>query len=226
MKTFSKRNNKKLVAGLVTVLSAVAVVSTGFASWVISAGDTETATGSITVDTVDNSNVHTMTTPQWDGTGGTVYFGAPTADEKEDFDTPWLTNGGAASVLTVTATFDVTNGSDNSVFETITLEETEGTKYSTAGELVGALPTWSSTNTASTAAPCIYTVNSGTTYTVGIKFAWGSHFNGKNPYNFYNAHKATDILDGDTTYAADADASLTALYALNTATYKLTIVTK
>ncbi|MCQ2772306.1 MAG: hypothetical protein MJ238_03410, partial [Bacilli bacterium] len=113
-----------------TVLSAVAVVSTGFASWVITAGDSETVEGTIKVDTVTD-NAHDIKEFTWDSTNGDVYFGAPKTMSNSS---AWLTNDtDKAEVLTVTATFVVTNATTNDVFTGIVLaEKGSGTKYSTA----------------------------------------------------------------------------------------------
>ena len=52
MNKFKKKTRSKMIAASIAILSSAAVVSTGFAAWVISGGDTKGATGTITADAV------------------------------------------------------------------------------------------------------------------------------------------------------------------------------
>ena len=54
-KKFKNRNRGLVTFGIVA-LSAVALTASGFAAWVISSADSQTATGNIYVDTVTNNN--------------------------------------------------------------------------------------------------------------------------------------------------------------------------
>ena len=58
-KKFKNRNRGLVTFGIVA-LSAVALTASGFAAWVISGKDSQTAEGNIQVDTVENNN-HALT---------------------------------------------------------------------------------------------------------------------------------------------------------------------
>ena len=61
------------------------------------------------------------------------------------------------------------------------------------------------------------------TITLELTFGWGEKFGGVNPAEYYNAHKATDIKSGTTTYAQDAANNLTTLEdMLDGVAYKIT----
>ena len=61
MNKFKKKTRTKAIAASIAILSSAAVVSTGFAAWVISGGDEKTTTGTITADAVSES-YHTVCT--------------------------------------------------------------------------------------------------------------------------------------------------------------------
>ena len=65
------------------------------------------------------------------------------------------------------------------------------------------------------------------TYTVDLVFDWGSLTENNNPFDFYNNGKGYDAKrDGsEDTYAEEADALLTAVAGLSSATYDITIAT-
>lgn len=60
MNKFKKKTRSKMIAASIAILSSAAVVSTGFAAWVISGGEEVVKTdGTITADEISNE-VHTI----------------------------------------------------------------------------------------------------------------------------------------------------------------------
>lgn len=105
MNKFKKKTRSKMIAASIAILSSAAVVSTGFAAWVISGGDSKEAAGNITADTVINS-IHTVTLDTT-GNDGKVFFGAP---QVMDNSSAWLKNNATSADQKedLTATFGFT----------------------------------------------------------------------------------------------------------------------
>lgn len=216
-----------MIAASIAILSSAAVVSTGFAAWVISGGDSQDVSGTITADTVRNEN-HLI-----DGlTGGTqsIIFGGPTDEDMTNNqeslvaeNSRWLKNEGKKQKLSAVWTFNV-SGFENvpddngkSIFE-ITFKEgnpaKDCTTFADAAKegYVAALPEWDN-NIATEAGTTsgIYLV-AGTydsakkkmPYTLTVVFAWGSKFGGMNPYFFYNqsTKPQTDKVSANTYLSA------------------------
>lgn len=198
-----KRKTLTMVLCLLTCLSLVGV---GFASWVISSGDTEKLTGNIQVDTVTD---HRFTISTAEITKD-IIFDMKADDSIKD---PWLTNNDATENLSVS--FDITVSVKNAL--------AENTKAAWA-----AAVTIDASYTAPTTQEYLDAVNAGAisegvasvkfksasddklsaTYTVTIAFAWGEAFDtdrttyysgsalsltkddnradNLNPYTFYN----------------------------------------
>lgn len=233
-----------MIAASIAILSSAAVVSTGFAAWVISGGDTKNVSGTITADTVTES-YHTIAFTS--ETTASIYFGGPT--QETDVTDPWLTNTSAGKEsLLAEFTFTVANvktGEDTptALFSSITLSGADDANYSAAAtaNLVSALPTSWSKNAYDTAAPAydskagtrnsgIYLVktsgeanNKGATFTftLYIQFTWGSEFGNKNPFYFYNVKGKTAAANG-----TDAKNKLDKVADINDAKFNLTITTK
>ena len=171
-----KRKTLTMVLCLLTCLSLVGV---GFASWVISSGDTDTLTGNIQVDTVTD---HRFTFGEAAlGTEDIIYFGM---NDNTEISGAWLTNT-EAKKENLTASFDITLSVPNS------LTQLEGKSW---------LETWQSVvefkadyaapknekytaaiNTKAISAPVVKwtaVAENGTSikYTVTITFAWGEAF--------------------------------------------------
>lgn len=87
MNKFKKKTRSKMIAASIAILSSAAVVSTGFAAWVISGGDAQETTGTIKADTVSNS-YHTIKLGEANKTE--INFGAPAEDDTVT--NPWLKN--------------------------------------------------------------------------------------------------------------------------------------
>lgn len=247
MNKFKKKTRSKVIAASIAILSSAAVVSTGFAAWVISGGDSKPVNGTITADTVINS-VHTITLDK-DGNDGNVFFGAP---EEMTNSSAWLKNNTKDKKEDLTASFgftvaglegDVSDKKPSELFDSakFKLEETttdEASKYSKYSDLnyLAALPafdfnTKTSYDTATNKVPDIYlvpgkyTAGSGDNYgtqhfTVTIQFGWGSKFGGKNPYEYYNTTEMANSADA----RSEALTALDELHSIN-ASFKLTIAT-
>lgn len=233
MNKFKKKTRSKMIAASIAILSSAAVVSTGFAAWVISGGDTNSdASGTITADIVTDEIRKITITNQ---TNNEVYFGAP---EGEQSNTAWLKNDGTKKEklkpsITFTVAGLVTKITEpNKLFKSISLAEktetAEVNKYSTAvgQNVVADLPKFAVGSTFDTSvedASKIY-LTSGTfadntqTFTVTMVFGWGSEFGGTNPYKHYSSMTYTKEL------ASSAETLLKAVEAINTS-FILTIET-
>lgn len=239
-----KLKKKSGLMGAVIALSAASLVSVGFASWVISQGDSKPVSGSIIVDDVD-SKVYRITT-SWvtDYTGATavtgeaagkVVYGHPSSMA---IDNAWLTNDDASMVeaLVFYLRVDVTNAKGKTVAEVLKtpaqLTSPAGNYASISPTLVGALPT----PTLDDGVTSFTAKSSAETETDGfvvykIEFTWGSYFGATstNPYVFYNTGKtASGFVNGTAapTWGDDAVDKLTQIHdALDGATYSLTIET-
>lgn len=240
---------KKAMIMAVASLGSMALIGTGFAGWVISANAEMKAEGVITAfDVADQRLV--VTDGTWKNGDaeaaadahsdkGKIVFGKKDATLPEGT-TPWFTfneeNG--AEQLTDIYTFTVASRDTADTAGKFT-----ATVKSDGFAVTGATDAW----TAATNAKLVgdtkiafdkpeYTLTgtTGVTVTMTVKFTWGTHFEGKNPYDFYN-HKTSSesagtkpddytLPEGVTTYtwADDAKYSLAKLAALKEATFTIT----
>lgn len=216
-----KRKTLTLVVGLLLTLSLVGV---GFASWVISANDSETIIGNVEVQTVTDRRLEIQVlSGVTSGKGDSIVFGMPTAKEIEDADieNPWLTND-AADLENLSVTFQVV------------------VTFKSGGEIAASDFTFGATAEASTAVQGLVTEKYLTgptieftevvddnaegnapdatkvTYNVTLSFAWGDDFGTKNPYLYYNK---LDVA----TYGDEAYAALNAINGLSALTYQVNI---
>ena len=234
-----------MIAASIAILSSAAVVSTGFAAWVISGGDRQTAGGTISADQV-NSSLHTIVdlteTPQTIKYGGLANANKNGSISEDD---AWLKNEGQETLLAAFS-FKVKNiqsedlDKPTNVFKAITLTETKSTdttSYTTMATngYVAALDSYKMNPIAySEKQPDLYkadhTSNTGmylvkgdalagtpTTinFTLYIVFGWGTAFGSMNPWNYYNAQKAAP--------SAVKSSAQTALEALNKMDATLTV---
>ena len=225
---FMKLKKKSGLISAVIALSCASLVSVGFASWVISQGDSRDVEGQIIVDTVDDQR-HLITVNTVDIPAIKFVSNSTSTESK------WLTSDRSDANLTASISITVTNLDSNSKISA-TLVSGTGTGSSfvadTAGNgylgayadgYVGQLPTPSlGTGAANASESTSWDV------TISLTFTWGSYFNSQNPFDFYNAHTANEARDdakhsGDD-YAQDAASSLDALETYLTGVkYKLTI---
>ena len=228
---FMKLKKKSVLMGAVIALSAASLVSVGFASWVISQGDSATVAGTITVDTVSDKS-HFIKNAEGGDTltvtyaaGNSIIFGWN--DAGVEVDNPWLLNNNPnmKENLDASVVFYVSNfGSDKASLLSGEVELDGGTAaqqaaFNTAvedlliGDLADIEPTFvvdSETTTSFGTSTIVYTK-----VTCNIKFAWGSYF-GMNPYKFYNTKSADE-------YAEDASLKLAEIAAFSGVGFKLTI---
>lgn len=246
MNKFKKKTRSKMIAASIAILSSAAVVSTGFAAWVISGGDSKEASGSIKADAVTES-YHTIAFTS--ANTAKINFGAPKAGA--DITNPWLTNDAAEKEeLSAKFTFTVANvktGEDayEKLFSSITLSVVDGAKYKEASDakLVCAMPTWKKTaydgeaptydskNAQDGSAAGIYLVKGPSTttsegvslltFTLSIQFTWGENFGYKNPSYYYNDGTKTASTNGK-----EAKTNLDKVAAIKDTKFNLTITTK
>lgn len=235
MNKFKKKTRSKVIAASIAILSSAAVVSTGFAAWVISGGDSKVTEGTIQADTVSEAS-HLIKDFAWDANNGTISFGAPDTSTGGS-----LLNysGSIREKLTATATFKVANldkdWAISSLFDTTQLAITEiigkdgKAKYPSDGKLVCALPQYLTGDVNTSIAGVYLKPESGTTegtqtdlgsFKLTVVFTWGSDTNKENPFVFYNKLDANDANN-----RASASSMLAGVWAINGAKFKLTIKT-
>lgn len=229
---------KKNLVMFTSVFASLAILSTGFAAWVVSGGETKEETiGDVVIDTVQD-NRHKMTITVDDGEithAGKIVFGRP---ETQNNASAWLKSDASDSVEKLSTFFKVTvtnaaNANVADIFTVHTLEETTGAYATAAGAgYVGKLPDVEFVADASETAEKVTkftadstTEKSGVVY-IRLKFSWGTHFGNTNPYIYYNAKGIDDKVVGDTTAGDDAVKSLTEVAKLKDAQFKLTLTTK
>ena len=223
-----KLKKKSGLISAVIALSCASLVSVGFASWVISQGDTKTATGTIYVDEV-STQAHTITAT-WvasDSLSAAALGSNPVVSygPKDHDSTGWLKNNdGTLEALTFYLKVNVANISSDAEFISklsITMTADDGYGTAASANLVGSLPALNAT-----AGNGVGTIVKGTgaanstaweaVYT--ISFKWGSVFNYQNPEDFYADKSAAD-------YASHAQEKLQALNdALDGVGFTLTLV--
>lgn len=208
------KKNKKSVFLVSSILGCTALVSVGFAAWVITGSPAEkTADGTIQVDTVDNNIVSFVNDQcKWNGSNQ-IIFGGVAAEEGD-----WLVNETLQN-LTVTYRFVIENYEAlDSVTATITASDSE--KYQDAVEAgyIAALPTFEPIEKGEGFAT-VAGQPTQMSYDLEITFNWGEYFGSKNPMDYYNDGKKTAA-----THGAEAEQKLTELYTLlSGVTYTLTL---
>lgn len=240
MNKFKKKTRSKMIAASIAILSSAAVVSTGFAAWVISGGESKEVGGTITADAVTNSYHTVKGNITWgtDEKAGSIAFGAPAEMENP---TAWLKNinNPLTEKLEAEATFTVENVHENQtdLIENVVMEETDSEKkYAAISDTtekngyVCALPTYKKDSVSTTDAG-IYlkagarnTTDNTVTYTMTVRFAWGKYFNSNgtpvNPYIFFNAKEK------NSSNISEATNVLNSIYGLKTVGFKITVTTK
>lgn len=241
---------KKKIVYTTMIMSTIALMSTGFAAWVISGNNEDVREGTITVDTVSNESRLISGFTWVGGANPKIVFSMPETPT-ESFDSPRVTNNYDASVgyenLSAKATFEITNVNDGETLNDIMEIEfslkdvAEQTNFTTAinEKYITAVPSlnidgegWSSFTTISnekgTAEYGISVKKSSeeasstnkTKFEIEIKFAWGEAFNYENPYYYYN--KLGDAFDDSV-----AEHQLNEMnQLLNGVSYSLKIATK
>ncbi len=229
---------KKKLIYAVMMMSTVALLSTGFASWIISGGDSKTASGSIEVNQV-NDERRNMTEIEWYKADGTTAVteneGVPVVKygHKDDSSVtnPWFQENGDDTVeeeLVFVAKFSVDNVDStavadlDSIFSDVKLEaknsaDSSDYDWSTLGTAVGALPTLH--NGIALVADGVNDTGTGYNFKATVTFTWGSAFNSKNPYTFLNSE-----YDNYDEYVAAAKDEIGLLETLKTEASKISFL--
>ena len=114
---------KKKIVYATMIMSTIALLSTGFAAWVISGNDSEAASGSIAVDTVSNASRiienFTWNSAKVDGEGNPIIvYSVP--ENLSATTNNWLSNDASENGyenLVISATFNVSNVGDDTLDE-------------------------------------------------------------------------------------------------------------
>lgn len=201
---------RKTLTLTLSILACLALIGVGFASWIISAAKSTTATGNIVVDDVSDKRI--SLSYEWVDEKSSIIYGW---DENHAItEKDWLKNDAVDKKVDLDLTLKVTvkDGNNNlydpeSISATITADEA----YTTAKEkgVVGELPTLTAVK-----------VSTGV-YNIAIKFTWGDHFGGNNPLAFYNDGTKTAETHGE-----DAKKYLGYVEALKNCTFTVTIDAK
>ena len=201
-----KRRTLTIVVGLLLCLSLIGV---GFASWVISANDSEQIIGNVGVQTVADRRLDiTVKELTYDtdhyvaGDANKIIFGMPTETEitAAGISNPWLTNADdTVENLAVTFIVEVAYkqaaeiSADDITFAASYVENSAITGLVTAGYL--AQPSVTYVEEAESEPNKV-------TYKVTLSFDWGTDFGGINPYLYYNAAGKTAKTHGDEAWEA------------------------
>ena len=224
-----KLKKKSGLISAVIALSCASLVSVGFASWVISQGDAKTVDGSIVVDTVQTKQ-HTITVSPTTGTQ--ICFTRPENPTSTTYS--WLSETTStyenlvASFNVSVANWDDTAANAKAKFSaTLQSGVASGENFTPDAANAGYNAAVSATYVAALPTPVVAdgsVADGAWSTTVTVTFAWGAYFGNQNPYYFYNAHQASEIKSGSTTYAQDAQTALTALNAaLSGISYRLSL---
>ena len=238
-----KLKKKSGLMGAIIALSCASLVSVGFASWVISQGDTETVNGAISVDTVSDQShfievakLVTAVGETTDASKTAVVYGT-----SNNAAGAWLTNSDVnylanlefvlyVKVSNVNASNTIASVIPNAPVVTSTgggnvvISETTYTGYAGAASAVFGQASASGVNKSLvgalptlTASAANFSANGEAWYT--FSFVWGTLTGGANPYVYYNALSSA-------TYSSEAAECLGQLRTLlNGAEYTITVTT-
>lgn len=259
-----KTRRRKFGIGLkiASLLTVIAVVSVGLASWIITAPTEEsTTTGTIQVDTVDTSKV--TLTGEWvnvteeQGTitvgakleddAPTIYYGAPATSSVQNL---WLTNNdgktenlvawlkvtatatGTATVSNLTVTFAASKvkqfedaiGASIGAPDFTVWAQTDESTYAQQGSTLTYNKDATTEGESPVNADYLQIALSGSnthTYYIKVEFKWGTDFDGKNAYEYFNKLNNGTYTEALATQAKDALEDLHA--ALKDVSYTMTI---
>lgn len=221
--------NKKPTILAVAALGSLALIGTGFAGWVIVANATSTASGNITAYEVTDNRL--TATGKWAGDraadSGSIVFGKPKPADATAA-SPWFKTKGEDMLeekLSDTYTLSITSNNNGDtatvkVSAELTITEKDSTKpYKAALDnhwIADPTLTYSTTNLFQPKSVELTLVAGKATAEFTFGFAWGSHFDGQNPFKYYNSKEAEDTIDGTgKTYGNDAAEVMGALGKIN-----------
>ena len=211
----------KLVTMAVSFLLCVGMVGAGFASWVISNSITETAEGTIEVESVLDKRLKNVSIND-DAAG--VHFGAPAEVDAK----AWFSNNDAGKedlLSSVTITLNETNVAalQNAGVKTVTFTATISIPETNEAYNAAVEAGYIAGPTDTTATLTLNLDESAgevkTSGTVEFNFAWGTSFVGNNPYNYFNslwdsADDKTDNLAIDGEWATIGDCAVEVMGAI------------
>lgn len=185
------RNKRKGILMASAILGSAAIVSTGFAAWVVSTNVTETATGNIEVDDVNDKRI-TITGISL--SAQSIVFGANDAEVAN----AWLTNDEPGvevleSTISFTPDWTDTNKTDNITIYTklqvgdIVMgmgdADVKTVAYDSTDLTLFELDTTKTTLPAAGSVSCAQ----GVATQITIAFKWGTAFGGMNPFEYFNS---------------------------------------
>lgn len=199
-----KSYKRKKVAFAAILLGGVALVSSGFAAWVLSNDTKGDATGNVTVgEIVDNNLSMTVALKGSDSKNSGVFsFDAA----KDDNGGRVRSNGTDYANLSLTYTVTITSKTNNLNKLTVKMTETESTNNSDKTTKVSNKVSTAVTNKWIVAPTCMANVteitvgnptgdtDKGYTWTVDyeVAFTWGTAFGSENPSLFFDDSEKTD----------------------------------
>ena len=203
---------RKIITFGVSVFTSLALIATGFASYVLSTGAEKDKTGNVEVGVVTEASIGVGNITFAEATGDTVSFNPRTEDTsgKVRYDATDVTSTVNYENMSITFSATVSN---ISILDAITVEMTvpagvqaaADAGYIVLPECVGEAVTIVDNGTVTTDTTggdawtwTVSTQNDGTaTFTYTINFAWGDSFGGMNPGDYFDS---TDFVlpEGET----------------------------
>ena len=184
---------RKIILG-VSLFSSVALVSTGFAAWVLASQAEATESGNITVGTVSDSSIKISNVQFKDDNDSFIF------EPKEEDTAGRVRNDGVNfENLSVTVTGEISPNTyvSSATSATIEMEVPEGITAA-IGKNYLVLPTCATSPQKLTLNPKEAPDQTVSTFEYTITFEWGSAFNGKNPGEYYDEDEAGKLVDDET----------------------------
>ena len=181
---------RKIILG-VSLFSSVALVSTGFAAWVLASQAEAEKTGNITVGTVSDSSIKISNVQFKDDNDSFIF------EPKEEDTAGRVRNDGVNfENLSVTVTGEISPNTYVSS-ATIEMEVPEGITAAVEKYYL-VLPDCATSAQPLTLNPKEAPDQTVSTFEYTITFVWGSAFNGKNPGEYYDEDEAGKLVDDET----------------------------
>lgn len=181
---------RKIILG-VSLFSSVALVSTGFAAWVLASQAEATESGNITVGTVSDSSIKISNVQFKDDNDSFIF------EPKEEDTAGRVRNDGVNfENLSVTVTGEISPNTYVSS-ATIEMEVPEGITAA-IGKNYLVLPTCATSAQTLTLNPKESPNETVSTFEYTITFKWGEAFNGKNPGEYYDNDEAGKLVEDET----------------------------
>lgn len=176
---------KKSLATLLSGFLTVALTGVGFASWIITGGDTEETTGNVSAETVENRKTTITIDTAGEGYDTAVLFGH-NANKKDGTGTvtaTWFKTEGIMKDedLSAKLCYKITNATYSDFAFSL---DAKMQQYVTDGYITVSFENF--------VAP---TTNAETAAFVNINFGWGEKFGTMNPYEYFNGIASPDEDD-------------------------------